>query len=556
MGISSELLKRLAEAITRHSAARSCDSSIAGSGKTTRFMNKHKDSTDRILSSPTIDLATTTAAMGNNWRAITGAQNEVNISDQIKEILNLLHVNKRGAQHTQSISVTHQALDRALSKFIQERYLGDRGWELTIDEVPLSAFRGIKVAVEPVMHDKFFSLVELNHYEKNPALMQVLVMDDSALDDITDKKAEGILSESRSMVTLAKNLQNEQYSTFISVPNYEDIRIARQKKKTFWLHTRSARRVDLYDMCESVHFMAAFFKQTAYSYALRLQGEDVDNWPDDNTGDMVHTGGERLTIRYFTPEGYNWTRHTADHSVLGQKNRHRLLHAIVKHIKASGKPWLIYSNVGKNQTTNASGLKNEDITDRERLLELTGGILHKDDQHVSDPDVTRLITSIEGVNSVQSYHNIAFLYHENLNDGRNVLDHAGIPSVMVDTATMVEKAYRLNHRGNIRSRNPSSEPLELIVPDKRTADGVAARFPGCTVEYLDIDIVPANTRIPPHLHQKKGPKTPYTKKDTAAFSSYCSRRRAKGIELLSKEDWYTTIRLPKLKKQPDYQAQG
>jgi hypothetical protein len=131
-------------------------------------------------------------------------------------------------------------------------------------------------------------------------------------------------------------------------------------------------------------------------------------------------------------------------------------------------------------------------------------------------DGVRLPNVPHGLNSFQGYHQCAIVSALNPSEGHGAFLQAmaQIDERQVRRALLSQVAYQSLGRGSLRDPDADG-PFLLIVPDRDTAEDVAAMYPGCQVSRLsDTDPVPAP--------KKAGRKSLH---DSAAARAKAAKRR-------------------------------
>jgi hypothetical protein len=167
---------------------------------------------------------------------------------------------------------------------------------------------------------------------------------------------------------------------------------------------------------------------------------------------LAHENGGRLAIRYFTDKVWSKSLRDTQVDVDGRSVRVHDIYLSALRREFGSKPFL--------------WIGNNDVKD---VLE--GGV--------------RLPNVPHGLNEFQAFDQCAILSALNPTSGhRNFLkDLVGLSDRDVRGCLLSQVAYQAAGRGSLRNPD-SSEFFLLLVPDRQTADDVAALYPGCQIEQL------------------------------------------------------------------------
>ena len=163
----------------------------------------------------------------------------------------------------------------------------------------------------------------------------------------------------------------------------------------------------------------------------------------------AHPNGHRLVVTYLQERAYS--RHQAD-------------------------------QIDANGLTNAENnieLAHKFLGDNNVLC-----ALNKDDEKFKPEEWRQISVKSHGSNSYMDYHKIYFGAALNRHPKHNTMLSAfGIPNYIIEDSFQNEIAYQVICRTSIRSLT-SQDTIEVVVQDKRSAEYIAARFPGCTIGLI------------------------------------------------------------------------
>jgi len=124
------------------------------------------------------------------------------------------------------------------------------------------------------------------------------------------------------------------------------------------------------------------------------------------------------------------------------------------------------------------------------------------------PNAEKLPNSPWGLNSYQAIHNAAILAALNpTNAHLGFLDHLCQNSDAVRDALFHSHIYQAVMRSSLRDLS-CVEPVQVVVPDRKSATALASYFPDCKFEKLEMGLkeTEPNQRGRPSLDQPKDPK--------------------------------------------------
>lgn len=131
-----------------------------------------------------------------------------------------------------------------------------------------------------------------------------------------------------------------------------------------------------------------------------------------------------------------------------------------------------------------------------------------DVKHTFNPKSEKLPNSPWGLNSYQTVHNAAILAALNPTTAHlGFLDHLCQGSDAVRDALFHSQTYQTVMRTSLRDLS-CSEPVQVVVPDRKSAKALAEYFPGYKIQKLDMDLheTQPKQRGRPALEQPKDPK--------------------------------------------------
>ncbi|MDO8606352.1 MAG: hypothetical protein Q7R40_07450 [Phaeospirillum sp.] len=114
-------------------------------------------------------------------------------------------------------------------------------------------------------------------------------------------------------------------------------------------------------------------------------------------------------------------------------------------------------------------------------------------------------------------------------------------------ATKFSHTYQTIGRCSLRDRH-SEEPIKLVVLSKAEADKLAELFEGAEV-VGQLGILPQLSTLTRGVKAGSGEKVDWSLHRKAYFK-YRGRMKGQGIEPLSKEGWFSNVRLPNLGAAP------
>ena len=384
-----------------------------------------------------------------------------------------------------------------------------------IDEAPEFVFNYINTVVGADAIRTIYQHVQFVPTAKTGVCEIVTKGNVTTLQNWASNKSKDETVNNSFLKTFAGFVLDETVITYIAKETINDLcnHIRAAQEKPFSVVT--VPNTKLLNMWKSVHILGSHFEQSEYATAMRLNGMDVDVFHRERDADGVYPNSERLTIKYYTPEGdgkspRNWSASLGKKSsTINRSSNNSNVHKAMAKLKD---PMLW---VGKK-------------SERPSLLKLLG-----DKEYSHDGDYSEcqnlLVTQTHGVNKLRHYQHAAFIGSRNLPLSiTSLLRLLGMPPGALDFARSALAMYQFVMRTNLRVIG-SNLQVTLHVPDLRAADFLKTMFPKAKVEFENFGV-----RLDKYIPTGKPPGAPekshgeFNKKEWHAEQQWLNRNMIKG----------------------------
>lgn len=490
-------------------------------GKTTSTMEQINNTAGNLITSPSLELVQESANRVNNTHVITN--NEVKQVASVIEELLLAGINPNNdPKKNPKINVSAYngtTLDAISSMTGLFRKVANIQWNLIADEGFNNTIQGYGLQVHPIMHDtldKLFSFVE---FPDQPRALRVTSKDYDAVVKLAEGTFEDdTLSSNLTLKNICKDILDTSKHVLVSKETVTQAKARLEQNDYYKLEILSVIRADILNIFNSVTFLLAHFPLSELAIALRVQGINIEDYTVLGEAEGTYDNSERLSIKYFVPDGYSWSHTLASSKDKRTSNMDRVIANFRLAVK----------DLDESIIWNTWTAYRDSITDNLNAL-------HDGHKHIIN-------TSLAGVNHLRDYTAAAWLKARNMGDGRNVLNHFGVEPQELDFAGSVLDAYQFIMRTDLRNLK-SKKPVNVIVPDKRTVNFLLTMFPDASVEFLDWGI-----RVPvtESTGNPVGRPAKYTHPDGTKISNNARKAFTRsGLPIDSFPDWLSNSKYKK-----------
>ena len=421
---------------------------LAGAGKTHTMIKEinHNISSSNekyIVLAPTIRLCDQIAKDLHDVKTIHSEVDDIKHSSV--ELRSMI------SQGQKVICSTHQSF----AHVIKGSEIDLSEYNLIIDEVP-AALLEAQIQLDKESFNFITELVAFNTSERFNGFTEIHPKDLDVLKHKLSKDAPE-LYKTKNVKLFIESVANGAYITLIPSDALSEFR-SRINEDNARLDTVSLLRPEVLTGAKSCTVMSAFMDFTEFSMVMKAQGV-MFNEQDIQVRYKEHTNGDRLKVKYFS-EKLNSKRFANQKNIDGKSNIQIIVDLIQGEL--AGEQYIFNANVMHRDL-----FKNRD------------GEVHSNAHEV---------TSIHGVNHLQSIHNAVYLPAMNPNSSSTkVLEYLGLSSQDIIFARNQLLAYQFLMRTSLRDPN-QIEDVSFYCIDRLTAEFISTVF-GCAIEKIQIDLV-------------------------------------------------------------------